>query len=272
EARRFTFAREGLEEHRAWMETLAGAPAAAALPANAKGILQYAFSELVNNAVEHSGGTRVDVLFEFRPESVSFEVSDDGEGIFEHVRVRLRLESDLEALQELSKGKITTSPENHTGEGLFFVSKIADLFEVDSGGLRWVVDGVRGDTAVAQSAARKGTLVRFALNPGKETTLEALFEAYTSDFAFVKTRAVVKLFAFGVRFVSRSEAKRLLRGLEKFREVEVDFTGVEEGFADEVFRVWARAHPEVRLEPTGMNRAVAFMVERARRAAAAPEP
>lgn len=81
---------------------------------------------------------------------------------------------------------------------------------------------------------------------------------------------MVKLYAIGVRFVSRSEARRLLHNLDRFREVELDFEGVQgvgQGFADEVFRVWANDHPEVRLVPTRMNRAVEFMVERARRAA-----
>ncbi|MDX2342804.1 MAG: STAS-like domain-containing protein [Acidimicrobiia bacterium] len=81
-----------------------------------------------------------------------------------------------------------------------------------------------------------------------------------------KTRTVVRLFAIGTEFVSRSQAKRLVNGLEKFREVVLDFKGVDlvgQGFADEVFRVWAREHPDVKLIPTDMNDAAAFMVERA---------
>jgi len=81
-----------------------------------------------------------------------------------------------------------------------------------------------------------------------------------------KTRIVVRLFAIGTEFVSRSQAKRLVHGLDKFREVVLDFKGVDlvgQGFADEVFRVWTREHPEVKLIPTDMNDAVAFMVERA---------
>jgi hypothetical protein len=79
---------------------------------------------------------------------------------------------------------------------------------------------------------------------------------------------VVELFAINSRFISRSEAKRVLHGLDKFREVILDFTNVEsvgQGFADEVFRVWASGHPEVRLVPVNMNEAATFMVERARR-------
>lgn len=84
-----------------------------------------------------------------------------------------------------------------------------------------------------------------------------------------RTTTVVRLVSIGVELVSRSEGKRLVRGLERFREVVLDFEGVRvvgQGFADEVFRVWSAANPEVRLIPVGMCEPVAFMVERARRA------
>ena len=93
----------------------------------------------------------------------------------------------------------------------------------------------------------------------------------TRNFEFSKTRTIVRLFTIGTEFVSRSQAKRLVRGLERFREVVLDFDGVDlvgQGFADEIFRVWARRHPEVRLVPTGMSEPIAFMVERAIRSGA----
>jgi len=76
----------------------------------------------------------------------------------------------------------------------------------------------------------------------------------------------VKLFEHGSSFVTRSEAKRLLGGLEGFAEVEFDFDKVEsvgQGFTDEVFRVWAKQHPEVRVMPTKMNDGVALIIGRA---------
>lgn len=72
--------------------------------------------------------------------------------------------------------------------------------------------------------------------------------------------------------MSRSQARRLVSGLERFREVVLDFRGVElvgQGFADEVFRVWAKQHPESALIPVDMSDAIAFMVERAIRGASA---
>lgn len=85
------------------------------------------------------------------------------------------------------------------------------------------------------------------------------------DHTFDRNRAVVKFIAHGTRFVSRSEAKRLARGLERFRVVTLDFQGVEavgQGFVDELFRVWARKHPGTELEPVHMGEAVEFMVRR----------
>ena len=81
---------------------------------------------------------------------------------------------------------------------------------------------------------------------------------------------MIKLFAYGTSFVSRSEAKRLTQGLERFRLVILDFQGVTlvgQGFADEIFRVWWRAHPQIELQAENMIPLVAFMVERARTAA-----
>ncbi len=104
---------------------------------------------------------------------------------------------------------------------------------------------------------------------GRTPRLIEVFAAYTDaeSLRFTRTRATVKLAASGKTLVSRSEARRLLQGVSKFTHVTLDFSGVEvvgQGFCDEVFRVFARAHPEVVLEPVGMSDSVAFMVARAR--------
>src|SRR5438093_12575007 len=116
---------------------------------------------MLNNAIEHSGSKEVEVRFESIPRGLAFEIVDQGKGAFANLRKTLRLGSDLEALQELSKGKLTTLPKGHTGEGIFFTSKVADAFELESGNLRWLVDNVRGDIAVGQVPRRRGTRVRF---------------------------------------------------------------------------------------------------------------
>jgi anti-sigma regulatory factor (Ser/Thr protein kinase) len=258
-----------LDEERVWQEARARFRALAALPPPGEAVFHYALTEMLNNAIDHSGSAEVEIAFERAgPRGLAFEVVDEGVGVFDNVRVVLGLASNLEALQELSKGKVTTLPDRHTGEGIFFTSKVADYFELDSGGLRWMVDNVRADMAVEpREPPRRGTRVRFEAGRRPRTTLEQVFAAFTRDFAFDRTRVVVKLFKSGERFVSRSEARRLMHGLERFKEVELDFGGVAavgQGFVDEVFRVWARAHRRTRVRATHMSPTVAFMVRRGR--------
>ena len=116
--------------------------------------------------------------------------------------------------------------------------------------------------------SREGTRVELSLALDRPRDLSATFAAYTEDYAFNRTRTMIKLFEIGVRFVSRSEGKRLVHGLHRFDIVTLDFRDVElvgQGFADQVFRVWSRANPGVELRCENMIAPVAFMVERARR-------
>jgi hypothetical protein len=260
------YPRAVIAEDRVWNEVSTDCHAVGAVPKPARSILQYAFTEILNNAIEHSRGSEIEVRFDGAKDGLAFTITDDGVGAFANLRKMLRLQSDLFALQELSKGKITTLPKGHTGEGVFFTSKAVRIFEMSSSGLRWIVDNVRGDMAVGASPVRRGTQVRVEVANKPKRALAEVFEEYTEDFVFNKTRVVIKLFTLGTRFISRSEARRVLSNLEKFRSVVLDFSGVEEigqGFVDEIFRVWARSHPETKMEATAMSAPVAFLVHRA---------
>jgi anti-sigma regulatory factor (Ser/Thr protein kinase) len=257
----------GLAEDRVLSELSASAAQLQNLGDNVRGILDYVLTELVNNAIDHSSGKSVRVRLSKTPASISLEVRDDGVGIFRHLREGLQLPDFLSAVQELSKGKVTTDPKHHSGEGIFFVSKICDLFSAESNKVIWRIDNVRSDMAVGESDERMGTVIRCEIPLHKAKTLKSVFDEYAKDFEFSKTRIVVKLFQVGTYFVSRSEAKRILNTLEKFREVILDFAQIREvgqGFADEVFRVWANQHPKTNLTPIHMNAAVTFMVSRAK--------
>jgi anti-sigma regulatory factor (Ser/Thr protein kinase) len=262
-----TYSLAGLAEDRVWEEVRESVPEVAGSSENVRSVLGYAFTEMLNNAIEHSGGTEARVTWWVEPESIVFEIADDGDGLFVHVRQRLRLPDDFAVIQELSKGKLTTDPEHHTGEGIFFTSRVLDRFELHSGDLRWIVDNVRGDQAVGEVPRRRGTRIRGDLSRTTERTLQGVFDAHADPetFAFTRSSVVVPLFQSGDRFLSRSEARRISHRLEAFDEVVLDFSGVQEvgqGFVDELFRVWAREHPATRLVPVKMSGAVERMVRR----------
>lgn len=255
------------EEHEVWKAVVSALPRLEGLERGPKGIFNYALTEMVNNAIDHSRGSDVQVVIWWSTGRLAFEVIDDGVGALANLRAKLGLPDDFAAIQQLSKGKTTTAPDRHTGEGIFFTSKAVDRFELESDGLRWIVDSAKDDQAVADSPRRVGTRVRCELDPLTDRTMRDVFAPYTTSetLAFNRSKVTIRLFESAGTFVSRSEAKRLAAGLEDFAEVELDFSGVEEvgqGFVDELLRVWADEHPGTRLIPTHMGTAVEMMVRR----------
>jgi len=262
-----TYPREGLEEDRVWNEVIGEVPRIREADPNVRAILGYASTEMLNNAIDHSGGSAVRAKVWGR-DPLAFEIHDDGVGAFRHVRDRLGLPDDLAALQQLSKGRETTAPDRHTGEGIFFTSKAVDRFELDANGLVWIVDNLRNDQAVGDAPAHPGTRVRCEIEPTTDRTLDGVFAPFVDEESLRFERTVVPLALFETegRFVSRAEAKRLGTRLDRFREALIDFDGVEEvglAFVDELFRVWAGEHPETRLVPVNMPPTVERIVRRA---------
>ncbi|MBW3604305.1 MAG: DUF4325 domain-containing protein [Actinobacteria bacterium] len=256
---------DGLAEDTVWRDVLDAVDELRNGPVQVTDIVAYTLTEMVNNVIDHSAAREVDVRVRSVDARWVIEVRDEGRGAFSHLTRHLGLDNPIAAVQEVSKGKVTTDPQHHTGEGIFFSSKAVDVFELASAGLVWVVDNQRGDHALGTSDVVAGTTVRLEIDRDSTRSVGDVFDAYTDDHRFNRSRAVVTLFEYGERFVSRSEAKRVARGLERFDEVVVDFTGVRlvgQGFVDELFRVWTREHPSTTLEPVGMNDAVAFMVRR----------
>lgn len=259
----WTFALAGLEEHKVWQSVREALSLDLSLPVNK--IIPYVFLEMLNNAIDHSVGTSVEVRAEITDETWKFSIQDDGVGVFRKIRDYKLLNEDIEAIGELTKGKQTTDPTRHKGEGIFFSSKHADTFVLSSNGLTWQVDSLLGDQAVGESDAILGTRVEFSGAVTTEKIAEDLFKTFSVDGRFVITNPRIKLFELGTEFLSRSEAKRLLAGLEKFEKIEFDFKGVEkvgQAFVDEVFRVWQSEHPQIVISWPNANAAVKFMIER----------
>ena len=212
-------------------------------------IVQYAFTEMLNNAVDHSHAARVRIEARIEGGTLIFEILDRGIGAFESVRKKFRLKDAFEAAEHLLKGKQTTAPERHSGQGIFFTSRIADHFALESATLKLDVNNVLQDVALLDIGFVRGTRVTFSLKQRSRKDLKKLFDSYTdNDLVFDKTEVRIRLSRVSGDYVSRSEARRLLFGLEKFKRIVMDFSGahgVGQGFADEVFRVFSqdrRAH------------------------------
>lgn len=230
-------------------------------------IVNYAFTEMLNNAIDHSKAEKCDIAISVGATRIEFEIRDTGIGLFDSIASKFSLSDEHTAMIELVKGKTTTMPEAHSGEGIFFSSRAADKFTLRSHHIELCWDRSKDDIFASQSRYLKGTRVKFSLNRSSRTTLESVFAKYAPeefDYEFSKTKIFIKLLK--PQYISRSEAKRLVVNLDKFREVELDFKDVKvlgQGFADEVFRVFSKQHPEVIFKTTNANAAIRAMINHA---------
>lgn len=210
-------------------------------------IFLYAFTEMLNNAIDHSQSQRCLITVELNNYDLAFTIRDQGVGVFANIKDKFNLADENDAISLLLKGKTTTMAERHSGEGLFFTARCADLFTLRSHRSQLTFDNMKENTNLSVARHQKGTEVRFVLRRQSKRLLQEIFSRYAPkdfDFQFKRTECLLRLNS--KELFSRSEARRLLLGLEKFAEATLDFQGVDtisQGFSDEVFRIFVPQHP-----------------------------
>lgn len=256
----------GLAEDRIWSEYVK--PMVASYPDNISRICNYGFTEMLNNAIDHSGGTTIYVEVKIGHQELEMTIMDNGVGIFRKIQDALDLASVKESLLHLAKGKFTTDPANHTGEGIFFTSRIFNKFSILSSDLYYTFQGEEWFLShEKEEGFGQGTSIQMVLSLSSKITPKQIMDQYANvDIGFTKTIVAVALSADpDDPHVSRSQAKRLLMGLEKFRTVVLDFRGVKsvgQAFVDQVFRVFQNEHPDITIRYVNANREVESMIKR----------
>jgi DNA-binding MarR family transcriptional regulator/anti-sigma regulatory factor (Ser/Thr protein kinase) len=239
------------------------------LPENVSRILDYAFTEILNNAIEHSRSKVVEIHIKKERGIARFDIIDRGIGIFKNIMQKKRLSTELEAIQDLLKGKQTTAPREHSGEGIFFTSKAADILIIRSSAKKLIFNNKLDDIFIEDAKKIPGTRVTFVISTASKKELKKIFDEYTDQFLeFSKTRVRVRLYKLDTDYISRSQARRVLVGLEKFKTVILDFSKVKtvgQAFADEVFRVWQRKYPKIEVISEKANKNISFMIERSKK-------
>lgn len=229
------------------------------LPDNVKGIWYYCVTEMLNNCIEHSKGDLISVVVFRNSLYTEISVMDNGIGAIRNICDSLCAAGSAadyeDAYLELVKGRFTSDPCAHSGEGIFFTSRFCDEFTLVSNGC-WYHRNIADQQFVrhrllANATALKGvgTQVMMRVYNNSLKSAAEIFDAYSSvDTGIFRTEIPLKqLCEFGEP-VARSHAKRICNRLDSFSEVTIDFAGIDfigQGFADEMFRVYPCAHPEV---------------------------
>ena len=235
-------------------------------PDNVRQIWIYGFLEIFNNAIEHSRGENISVTISKNAIFTELSICDDGIGIFKNIKTKFHLLDEKDALLELAKGKRTTAETRHSGQGIFFTSKVFDDFTILSNGVTFN-SGREKKKEMKTSRTKFSTLVSMYLKNNSRKKLKAVFDEYSTEVPgdFDKTIVPIRL-ANSSDLVSRSQARRILGGLELFREVILDFKGIEyigQAFADEIFRVFTNMNPHTAMAAQNANAEVQNMINRA---------
>ena len=201
-------------------------PAIKDIPQNIRNICLYGFAEMFNNVIDHSGSPVARIFYEQDYAKIEMMVIDDGVGIFQKIQQDFHLEDARTALLELSKGKLTSDKEKHSGEGIFFTSRMFNDFAIRSRNLfyrrmrqedwGWLIE----TDNIFQP--RPGTAISMRINTDATWTTKEVFDRFTVDDdgmpLFAKTHVPITLGKYGQeQLVSRSQAKRILAHFEKFR-------------------------------------------------------
>ena len=262
---------KGLKEDEIWQKVRKSTNFLNDLSENAENILYFAFTEMLNNAIDHSRSGVGYVKIWLEDNKLKFIVKDNGVGVFKNVMVSRKIPNEPDAARELIKGKLTTQPGWHSGEGIFWTSKISDKFALKSYDYELTLDNIINDYSIKKiEDSLVGTEVYFEIAKDTNKSLQKLFRDFSFDhqkLTLDTTIIPVKLFEEGEIWISRSQAKKLLTGLEKYKKIIFDFAGIEvigQAFADEIFRVFNILHPDIILEPINMSESVRLMVSHAR--------
>lgn len=249
------------------------APLMQGVPANVANIANIAFTEMVNNALDHSDASTLTMGVHVHSGRLQMAVMDDGVGVFRKVAGALNLFDDRLALLEIAKGKYTTAASGHSGMGIFVSSRMLDGFLLHSHGLSFAPrtpPGVDlGFDWIDPRSHVAGTIVLMDIALACTRTSQSVYERYFSPDevgwdAFHTTEVPVKLAQLSSQLISRSQGKWVVERATQFKTVILDFEGVDtvgQAFVDEVFRVFALAHPEVRLATINLEPAVARLVK-----------
>ena len=258
----------GLEEDRVYEDFIK--PIIVDYKPNVQMIINYSFTEMLNNAIDHSESKDVEILVGRAYDRLAVLIQDNGVGIFRKIKENKNLKNEKQAILELKKGKLTTDNKNHTGEGIFFTSRMTNVFKITSFGDVFTgnKDKIFHDFEIENE--NYSTQVAFLVWKDSEITSKEIFERYQDeDDCFAKTEIIVKLVKeYEKNLVSRSVAKRILNNLEKFKEITFDYKGIEnigQGFADQIYRVFQNENPEVILNNINVNEEIEFMINRAKK-------
>ncbi len=260
-----TYINKDLDEDKVFNESILLTNLKGYITNNTYNIINYGFTEILNNAIDHSYSEKIRIELLKENNHITFIIKDVGIGIFHSILKKFSLNSEEDALFELIKGKTTTMPSKHSGEGIFFTSKLCDSMIIRSHSIKMTYDNISNDIYIKKNRFLRGTYIEFRLKKSTNRNIKYIFDKYASseyEYKFSKTKIDLNLLQED--YISRSQAKRLLMGLDKFKEIILNFKNVKnvgQGFIDEIYRVFGNKHSDIKIKAINVNSLIESMIQ-----------
>lgn len=194
-----------IDEFIIWLDDVR--PCLGDLPDNVLDIWQYGITEMVNNAKDHSDGNKLSIRISRNANETTVFIADNGIGIFKKLQQALNLPDQRQAVLELAKGKLTTDPDNHSGEGIFFTSRMFDSFWIFSNEIAFSHQhGKPEDWILDRQEPTDSTFIVMELSNHTARNVKDVFDEFSpaDEYAFTKTTVPLRMASFGTDKIGRA--------------------------------------------------------------------
>ena len=237
------------------------------LPKNIYEIFEFSIGALLNNIKDHANALNIYLKLFINHKEAHFIISDNGIGIFEHIKSSLGLQNVHSAAIELAKGNIKVNPFEHSRDEINAVIHLFDMVEIDSSGksLKFINDANKWE--IKHSVQKKGSRIHLLIDPSSKRTCSEIFNVIF-DLEQNKIRIPINLIEHKNQTIinEKSKAKSVLRNIENYKVIEFDFKEIEligPAFADTLVRETIEVNKFADIEWVNTNKTVDLLMSRA---------
>lgn len=236
------------------------------LSKNVYDICEFSIMAILSNTIDHAKASRIYYKLFVTDNDVHIILSDNGRGIFDHIKQSLDLDDLHVAAIEIAKGHVTSDPENHAGDELRTVVHLFDKVTIDASGLCLSYFNPNKDWTSNVSSHQKGTRIHLEIKTNSTRKLEKVFHRlFDKERRFIRIPVSLVRTA-GEQVSSRQQAQCLLNNISDLQSIEFDFNHIDligPAFADELVRKTKHKNNSININWINSNKVVDVLMSRA---------
>jgi len=197
------------------------------LPKNISEICEFSLSAMIQNILDHSHATHFSIKLFSTHEETHVLVTDNGVGIFHHIREGLGLDGKTISAIELAKGPRLHEVGSHAGDDLQAIMMMFGITTIDSSEISLCYENLKDRWSMQESKQANGTKIHLEIDTKHTGTCNDAFNKLFSNEKSIVRIPVNLARTNGELLTTKEQAQKLVHNIELSKEVEFDFTGIE---------------------------------------------